>query len=146
MRMIFLGLVLIFGIAIVVIIATAITAAEQKERNDMTLKKAYLYLVSMIALVIMVVGAIMLIDLGLKTWVFTKADRDMYMYPPCVKSIDPGTGENIGCDAALVEEQKKQAEESRTAQKQRESAQALAMIVVAGPIWWYHWKQARKEA
>ena len=41
----------------------------------MSLKKAYLYLVSTISLVIAVIGAIMLINLALKAWVFTKADK-----------------------------------------------------------------------
>ena len=46
----------------------------------MSLKKAYLYLVSTIALVIAVIGAIMIINLGLKAWVFTKADMNYYSY------------------------------------------------------------------
>src|SRR3989338_5744014 len=109
----------------------------------MSLKKAYLYLVSVISLVIAVIGAIMLINLALKTWVFPKADRDFYS-SPCVKSIEPN-GRTIECDPAMQEEQKKQNEENRAAEKQREAAQALAMLIVATPVWWGHWRLARKE-
>ena len=111
----------------------------------MSLKKAYLYLVSVISLVIAVVGAIMILNLALKTWVFPKADRDMYYsgcYSPKPVSV---TGEPARCTAEEEAAQKKQADESRSAQKQRDAAQALAMILVATPVWYYHWKMARKE-
>ena len=38
------------------------------------------------------------------------------------------------------------AKDQRSAQKQRDAAQALAMIIVATPVFYYHWKLARKEA
>ena len=111
----------------------------------MSLKKAYLYLVSVISLVIAVIGAIMLLNMGLKTWVFTKADTDYY-YVPCVEppmnGRDPSINKCTPEDEAL---QKKQADDRRSAQKQRDAAQALAMIIVAAPVWVYHWKMARRE-
>ena len=109
----------------------------------MSLKKAYLYLVSVISLVIAVVGAIMLINLALKTWVFPKADKDYYYSMPCAQ-VDM-LGKGVDCDPALQEEQRKQNEENRSAQKQRDAAQALAMLIVATPVWWGHWRLARKE-
>jgi hypothetical protein len=107
----------------------------------MSLKKAYLYLVSVISLVIAVVGAIMLLNMALKTWVFTKADQNYYSYAPCPEPAPVG-GKDVNCDPA---EQKRIADENRTSQKQRDAAQALAMIIIATPVWWYHWKMARKE-
>lgn len=111
----------------------------------MSLKKAYLYLVSVISLVIAVVGAIMIINLALKTWVFPKADNNVYYQAPCVSSYDT-TGKPQGCDQAQQELLAKQDAENRASQKQRDAAQALAMIIVATPVWYYHWKMARKEA
>lgn len=111
----------------------------------MSLKKAYLYLVSVISLVIAVVGAIMLINLALKAWVFTKADQNYYAYPTCAE-INPDGSKNVGCDPATEAQQRKQAEDNRTSQRQGDTARAIAMIVVASPVWWYHWKMARKEA
>ena len=109
----------------------------------MSLKKAYLYLVSVISLVIAVVGAIMLLNMALKTWVFPKADRNYYSYP-CPASAAP-EGKMVACDQAALDRQKKMDEENRAAQKQRDAAQALAMILVATPVWLYHWKMARRE-
>src|SRR6185369_9607637 len=110
----------------------------------MSLKKAYLYLVSVISLVIAVVGAIMLINLALKSWVFTKADQNYYSMPcPAPASVDT---KSVGCDQASLDLQAKQARDNQTSQRQNTAAQAIAMIVVATPVWVYHWKMARKEA
>jgi hypothetical protein len=114
----------------------------------MSLKKAYLYLVSVISLVIGVVGAIMLLNIALKTWVFPKADQlDYYYSGPCLSEVKPVMidGATIPCTAEETARQKTEAEDRRSAQKQRDAAQALAMIVIAVPVWMYHWKMARKE-
>lgn len=116
----------------------------------MSLKKAYLYLVSVISLVIAVIGAIMILNLALKTWIFPKADRDYY-YNPCDDRMMPKPVME-GTQAALkpcTEEEKanydKQEQDRRSAQKQRDAAQALAMLIVAAPVWWGHWRLAKRE-
>jgi 7-keto-8-aminopelargonate synthetase-like enzyme len=111
----------------------------------MSLKKAYLYLVSTISLVIAVIGAIMLINLALKAWVFTKADQNYYS-SPCPAPITATAGSSASnCDQAAIDAQKLQNQENQTSQRQNTAAQALAMIIVATPVWLYHWKMARKE-
>lgn len=109
----------------------------------MSLKKAYLYLVSVISLVIWVIGAIMLLNMALKTWIFTKADRDYYSYP-CMAKVNPD-GSSVPCSAEEESRQKTQSEENRASQKQRDAAQALAFIVVGVPVWYGHWRLAKKE-
>ncbi len=108
------------------------------------IKKAYLYLVSLISLVILIIAGIMLINMALKTWVFPKADQDIYYSAPmpstCVDAND------LNCKPLSKEEYDKQQREQRSAQKQRDAAQALAMIIVATPVFYYHWKLARKES
>lgn len=111
----------------------------------MSLKKAYLYLVSVISLIIAVVGAIMLINLALKTWVFTKADRDFYSAPCYSSKPAPVNGEVVRCTPEEEAAQKQQNEDSRSAQKQRDAAQALAMLIIATPVWWGHRRLARNE-
>ncbi len=104
----------------------------------MSLKKAYLYLVSVISMVIWVIGAIMLLNLALKTWVFPKADQNYYS-TACPVAPD---GKSVNCDEAVL---KKQSEENRAAQKQSDAAQAIAMIVIATPVWYFHWRLAKRE-
>lgn len=110
----------------------------------MSLKKAYLYLVSVISLVIWVIGGIILVNLGLKAWVFQKADSDIYYSAPCIPASD-ANGKPVGCDPDRDAQARKQAEENRAAQKQRDAAQALAMIIIAVPVWWGHWRLAKRE-
>ncbi|MBX4191551.1 MAG: hypothetical protein KW804_02000 [Candidatus Doudnabacteria bacterium] len=112
----------------------------------MSLKKAYLYLVSIIALIIMVTGGIILINMALKTWVFTKADKDYYS-GPCIsnKAVPPGEA-STACTPEEEARNMKMQEENRSAQKQRDAAQAVAMLLVASPVWYFHWRMARKES
>src|SRR3989344_3726906 len=109
----------------------------------MSLKKAYLYLVSIISLVIMVIGGIMLLDMALKTWVFTKADRDFYT-APCYAEKRVDASVPAQCTEEEEAKQKQREEDIRAAQKQRSASQAIAMLLVASPIWYFHWRLARK--
>lgn len=106
------------------------------------IKKIYLYLVSVIALVIWMWGGITLVNMALKTWVFTKADN--YYTTPCLATKNPD-GSTIECDAKTRAEQEKADAENRIAQKQRDATQALSMILIATPVWYFHWRLARKE-
>ncbi len=112
-----------------------------------SIKKIYLYLVSVIALVIWVVGGIMLVNMALKTWIFTKADNNYYS-TPCpimVKSPDGGSAQAPECDPKMQAEQEARDKENRASQKQRDASQALSMIVIAAPVWFFHWRLAKRE-
>ncbi len=108
------------------------------------LKKAYLYIVSLISLIILIIAAVGLLNMALKTWIFTKADLNIY-YPTCpqVMPADKGNISVPACDEA--QQQKIQADQSAS-QKQRDAAQYLAMLIVGAPVFWYHWKLARRES
>jgi hypothetical protein len=110
------------------------------------LKKTYLYLVSLVALIITVIGLIMLLNMALKTWVFPKADQTYYSYPACPKTVSGPDAKLDDCTQEQLEQQKKFDEANRIAQKQRDAAQALAFIIVGAPVWWFHWRIARKES
>lgn len=112
------------------------------------IKKAYLYVVSLISLIILVIAAIMLINMGLKTWIFTKADNNYYPEYQCpvpVTFTPEKTPAPVACDPQEQARLQKQNKDGRTSQKQRDAAQAIAMILVASPVFYYHWKLARKE-
>ncbi len=86
----------------------------------------------------------MLINLVLKTWVFPKADDNYYSsYCPTAVEKTPD-GNSISQPRECTDQQ--YAKDIRTAQKQRDAAQAIAMIIVASPIFYYHWKLARRES
>jgi hypothetical protein len=110
----------------------------------MSLRKAYLYLVSVISLVIWVIGGIQLLDMGLKATIFQKADRDYYM-GECYSSKAPVDGRPVECSAEEEEKFRLRKEENRSAQKQRQASTALSMIIIAAPVWWFHWRLAKRE-
>ncbi len=114
------------------------------------IKRVYLYLVSLVSLVIMIIAAIMLINMALKTWVFPKADNNYYsapMYVNCTVMDEASKKLEPACtDPDWQKKEEQRVKEDRAAQKQRDAAQALAMIIVAAPVFFYHWKLARKEA
>ena len=84
--------------------------------------------------------------MALKTWVFPKADMVDYS-GPCysAKSVVPN-GQPQVCTPEEEAVQKKKNEENRAAQKQSDAAQALAMIIIATPVWFFHWRMAKQEA
>ena len=106
------------------------------------IKKVYLYLVSLISLVILVIAGIMLINLAIKTWIFPKADLINYSY--CATSVEKSPDGNVVTQPRECTDEQ-YAKDLRTGQKQSDAAQAIAMILVATPAFLYHWKLARRE-
>jgi hypothetical protein len=143
------GIIILAIIALVILLTGSIFAS--KGLNVQHIKKIYLYLVSVIALVIMVIGGIILLNMALKTWVFTKADNNFYLDTYRCSTVTPTTEPTTEkpvtptCTAEQEEKQRKEHEEQRTANKQNDAAQAVAMILVASPVWYFHWRLARKE-
>ncbi len=95
----------------------------------------------------------MLLNMALKTWVFTKADQS-YFYPPAkidceaIKASDQSKAYPLPPDCTdpnFAENQRRAEEDNRKAQKQREASTATSMLVIAAPIWYIHWRLARKE-
>jgi hypothetical protein len=114
------------------------------------IKKIYLYVVSLVSLIILVIGSIMLINMALKAWVFTKADNNYYgsYAKPTAeycKTLAPDGKVPLECQPGYEEEQRKQEAENRSSQRQRDAAQAVSMIIVAAPVFYFHWRLARKE-
>lgn len=109
------------------------------------IKKVYLYLVSLISLVMVIFAATMLINMGLKAWVFKAADNYPTYPVTCIQSPDSGTGTKT----QTCPDQQQQDEYQRAANKsnkERQAAQSIALLIVALPVFVYHWKLARREA
>jgi hypothetical protein len=110
---------------------------------NLTLRKSFLYIFATVGLVISIIGGISLINLGLKSYVFTKADNYCYNY-----SIAPMTdkdGRTIEQTKEQQDAQTKQCEEQRAATKQSQAANAIAMLIVGLPLYGYNWMVIRKE-
>ncbi|MBI3952768.1 MAG: hypothetical protein HY336_02330 [Candidatus Doudnabacteria bacterium] len=116
---------------------------------NLTLRKVYLYLFAVVGLVLMIIGSVSLINLGLKTWVFTKADDATCFYGPrfVAPSKENGTtGQSQeDLDRQRAEDEKYCKEITRPAQKQNQASMAIAQLIVGVPLFAYHWRLIRKE-
>lgn len=113
------------------------------------IKTVYFYLVSLIALFMIVFAAADLINLGLKVWVFPKADQPEYVEQPCalsmgrapdMKEVDYQQQIKI-CEAGRLDEA-----ERRAIQHQRDAVRDLSFLIVGIPLFAYHWRIIRQES
>ena len=110
---------------------------------NITIRRVYLYLTSLIGLVLVLIGGVQLINLGLKTFVFTKAD-ETYFYGPCYEPR-PVTKEGEAPKELSKEECEVQRKDERTARRQSQASNSIAFIIVGAPVWFYHWSKVKNE-
>lgn len=109
------------------------------------LRTIYLYLFSVLGLVLVIIGTVTFINLGLKTYIFKKADTyPIYRSAP-IEKPDGSRKETEEEAAKRIEEEKRIQEEQRTANRHRDAARALAFILVGLPVYIYHWRVIQKE-
>jgi hypothetical protein len=110
----------------------------------LNIRVLYLYLFSLVGLVITIIGAIRLTDLGLKTFVFKNSDYYQYEDPILLSEKDPQFSTE---DAKLRQQKLQEANaENNKRQKQRTASESIAMIMVGTPLYFYHWKLIKKES
>ena len=107
----------------------------------MSFKRIYLFSVSFVSLFIILFAATVLLDRQLKVWVFPLGDQPNYSYP-CMTPISPA-GTAIICNQAAIDGQRKLDQEEHAAQS--DPTQAIIVIAIAVPMWWFHWRQAKQE-
>jgi hypothetical protein len=111
---------------------------------NLTLRKSYLYLFATVGLVLVIFGGVSLIDLGLKTYVFKKADNYCYRAVPMMLAPDKN-GKGVEPTQAELDAQKKQCEEQQAASREGQASHAVATLIVGLPLYVYHWMRIRKE-
>ena len=112
--------------------------------------RIYFALVSVITLVTMMFALGSLINSGLKTWIFPQADEFTYNYP-CTTPMKP-TGEKDEVARIDCERQQEYNVKNQIAQRQRDIAQNISMLIVALPLFGLHfrivyhdWKEEKKS-
>ncbi len=141
-------------------------AKKETEKERAVIRPTYYYLISLASLLMIVIAGGMLINLGLKTWVFPSAgeadkvnqyDR-VEPYQLSEKSsiysiVD--CGEKCGVDketTALANqwitdyEAWDEASLHAYDNTQRQAASTIPFIIVGLPLFWYHWNTVRKES
>lgn len=111
------------------------------------IKTLYLYVVSLVALFTVVFSLADIINIALRTYVFTAADQGYFGYypePACpVRTADAATSTKDVCISA--KERETIDKKNNTAQKQRDLVRDISFIIVGVPLFLYHWRIIRKK-
>ena len=136
--------------------------------NNTWVRTVYLYLFAMAGLLITIIGSTMLVNLGLKTWIFTEADNNVYIERPTGLMVEKDADlilalENCDDSCELTERQKEQIDQWskdyewwqenvknnennwQTRQRQSQASTAISMIIVGLPLYIYHWGTIKKD-
>lgn len=132
-------------------------------KKNSLVRTIYLYLFAIIGLCLLVIGAVRFIDMGLKAFIFTKADQEQrlmqkmpFSAPYPVQRIEKIEEDEDFSDEekALIKQwlvnYKQWEEESEkvdyiTTRRHQEASGNLAMILVGLPLYLYHWGTIRRE-
>ena len=127
------------------------------------IRTIYLYVFSVLGLVLAVIGAVGMIDLLLKAAIFKKAESQRVFYESRPQ-VPPGlvVVERAGRDTLvdlkereLLRDWARQYEDWRErnkdfdpvrAEREKSAARNLALLAVGIPLYLYHWRAARREA
>ncbi len=126
----------------------------------------YLYLFALVGLTLLVIGTVRFIDMGLKTFIFTKADEEQrlnYIQPSSPYPIEKfqNIAQSPETTVTLTESEKetlqmwlvdyenwkkrRDAINPIISQRQRDASFNLAMIIVGLPLYLFHWRLIKKE-
>ena len=121
------------------------------------IRSIYFYAVSIISLFMIVFSVSSLINLGLKTWVFTQVDRPAQCVPG-VGTVYPGSyaapiapdkigtvNAPTGPTQAECDRQNKTSADQQISDREREAVQDFSLLVVALPLFLFHFKIVQKE-
>lgn len=130
------------------------------------IRTIYLYLFSIVGLILIIIGGVRLVDLGLKMFVFKQADIPYYEMPPTpisklIRETDQGIETQKTTTYQLTDEEKqmladweqnyktwKEREskiDRRRSDREREASNAIAMMIIGLPVFLYHWGLIQKE-
>lgn len=128
------------------------------------IKTVYLYLFSLLGLVLIIIGTVNFLDMAFKAYVFTSAEKDREIRthrptPPNQISVD--SIEKIKESPDLTQEQQQDIEswlqdytdwkhrqqefDPVTSDRHEQASKNLAMIIVGLPVFLYHWRIIRRD-
>lgn len=110
------------------------------------IRKIYLYLFSLVGLVLVIIGCVNLVNLALKAYVFTAADQ-YYTYPIAAPaSVDKSVNTTTTVPASPSDAQMKAYQDMQTtSSRENTAASAIAMIIVGIPLYYYHWRVIQRD-
>jgi len=111
----------------------------------------YLYLISAITFIVFIIGAVTLVNQGLKTFVFGVEEYDYYDRPAVPIMIDCSDYEGEDLDACIKKQEmitEKEEEPTKsiyTNEVKRTLSIGIAQVLVAFPLWIFHWRIIERD-
>ncbi len=132
------------------------------EKQHSLVRTIYLYIFALLGLVLLIIGGVGFINMGLKAFVFTKAEEEQrlaYGQPPMPYSIEKVEGlqneEGLSSEEKqliqnwLADYQAWQDSVSKVnyleSRRQRDASLNLALMAVGLPLYLYHWGIISRE-
>jgi len=127
------------------------------------IRTIYLYLFALVGLALLISGSVRFVDMGLKAFIFTKAEQDMKidymrpMSPPMpiekIKQAEEGAELSESERAQIrnwLEDYEQWEEEIEgvdylTSRRHRDAATNTSLILVGLPLYLYHWFIIKRE-
>ena len=132
------------------------------------IRKIYLYLFALLGLVLLVIGSVRFINMGLKAWVFTEAEKETRIYqekpidiPDYLDKEILGHEDSAEITVTLTQAQSAQLKSLLANNEKWEKRQAdfdpiksrrhqdasinLSLMLVGLPLYLYHWMTIKKE-
>jgi len=136
----------------------------KNEKHHSLVRTIYLYLFALGGLALLTIGAVRFVDMGLKAFVFTKAEDMQRLYqkmppvmpypPERIEKLQEGEGELSEEESAAIKrwladyedwEKRSSQTDPATAQRHRDASTILAMILVGLPLYLFHWRIISRE-
>lgn len=132
-----MSIVIIFSVIIIIVGFILITSMKEEVLTMSRLRNIYLYLVSFVALMMIIIGLIFTVQ-NITDVLFP---TNYYYEPlPIEKS-----GTMTDADKKAYDENQKRNEQNQKTQSKKNVAKSVAVVLVALPTFAYHWTKIEKE-
>ncbi len=129
-----------------------------------TVRTIYLYIFSLLGLVLLVIGGVRLANMGLRAFIFTKADEQQridFSRPPLyqietLQKISDGEFSEISTEEKMQIKsmiksyeawlERSDAVDPITSKRHRDASTSLAMVLIGLPLYLTHWKMTKKQS
>ncbi|OQX71219.1 hypothetical protein B6D52_02280 [Candidatus Parcubacteria bacterium 4484_255] len=127
------------------------------------IRTIYLYIFSLLGLVLLIIGGVRFVNMGLKAFVFTQADEQQridFLRPPLYhaevlqKISDRGLSQFSAEEKEQIKSmirahkvwaKRRDAIDPLVSRRHKDASISLAMILIGLPLYLTHWKMVKKE-
>lgn len=105
-------------------------------KKNSIIRTIYLYVFACLGLVLLTIGSVGFLNMGLKAFVFTKAEDDQKIY-----RVQPSVKELNGEEPAKIIEV-----DYVASRRHKDASMNLALMLIGLPLYLYHWTIIKRES